>query len=162
MLPNQCSENTGCQGRNCSLYWALPTTAMAANQEEDYSNSEDTVGNASPPFISFLRLPTSVSFSPVDTTSISKELQSLLDHSHPTGKLCCCRKAPPGRYGIDRVAGKWRDNYLWTSQLDKCNNLPVVFSLFNQQTSKRFPTQQGLFQVLESKIEDNLSLLPWS
>ena len=106
MLPNQCSENTGCQGRNCSLYWALPTTAMAANQEEDYSNSEDTVGNASPPFISFLRLPTSVSFSPVDTTSISKELQSLLDHSHPTGKLCCCRKAPPGRYGIDRVAGK--------------------------------------------------------
>ena len=48
MLPNQCSENTGCQGRNCSLYWALPTTAMAANQGEDYSNSEDTAGNASP------------------------------------------------------------------------------------------------------------------
>lgn len=57
-----------------------------------------------PPFISLLCLPTSVSFSPVDTASISKGLQSLLDHSHPTWKLRCRRKGPPGRYSIDRAA----------------------------------------------------------
>ena len=84
-LPNQRSENKGRQGQSCRLHWALPTTAMAADREEDQSPS-DTAGNASPSSHLLLRLPTAVSFSPVDTASISRGLQSLPDHSHPTWK----------------------------------------------------------------------------
>ena len=58
-----------------------------------------------PPFIFFLRHPTCLFIS--SRHSIYFKRTSVTPRSrHPTWKLCCCRKAPPGRYSLDTVAGK--------------------------------------------------------